>query len=170
MKKHLVDMTVSAEALTAALADITGLEGFVEPFAFTLDDDQRKRLQRLGLRNESFSRGVIELAQQNPGLVPATIELAALERDIAAREQLLPLLFRLKRLVRMLEDTTIALGVDMYEGARGLYKTMKVTAEINGLVEVITALGERFAAQGRRKQTPAEDPTPTSGGVTGQAS
>ena len=51
MKKHLVDMTVSAESLTGALADITGLEGFVEPIAFTLDDDQRKRLQRLGLRN-----------------------------------------------------------------------------------------------------------------------
>jgi hypothetical protein len=113
---------------------------------------------------------VIELARQNPGLIPATIELAALERDIAAREQLLPLLFRLQRLVRMLEDTTIALGVDMYEGARGLYKAMKITAEINGLVEVVAALGERFAAQGRRKQTPSEEPTPTSDGVTGQAS
>lgn len=145
MKKHLVDMTVSAESLTGALADITGLEGFVEPIAFTLDDDQRKRLQRLGLRNESFSRGVIELARQNPALVPAQLNLAAIERDVTARDTLLPVLFRINRIARFLEDTVIALGVDEYEGARALYKTMKITAAGSGVADDLEALGRRFA-------------------------
>lgn len=145
MKKHLVDMTVSAESLTTALADITGLETFLEPIAFALDDDQRKRLQRLGLRNETFSRGVIELARQNPSLIPATIDLEALERDITARDQLLPVLFRINRMSRLLEDTVIALGVDAYEGARGLYKTMKITAEGSGVADDLAVLGRRFS-------------------------
>lgn len=153
MKKHLIDVVFSPEDMTAVTGHLTGLLSKLEPSAFALDDDQRKRLQRLGLRNESFSRGVMELARQNPNLVPLTIDMAALERDVAAYEQLMPVLFQLQRLAKLVEDTCIALGVDVYNGSRGLYKAMKVVAEINGISEIIEELGRRFARGSRPTQS-----------------
>ncbi len=159
MKKHLVDMTIAGEDRTTMEGDVASLEAIVNTFAYLLDDDQRKRLQRYGLRNETFSRGVIDLAKQNPTLVPAHIDMAAIERDLVAREQILPLLFRVQRLVRLLEDTAIALGVDLYEAARGLYKIMQVTAEGSGVADTLAELGRRFArtTSGTASQEP---PTP----------
>ncbi|MHA3771344.1 hypothetical protein ACXR0O_07370 [Verrucomicrobiota bacterium sgz303538] len=154
MKKHLIDVVFSPEDMTAVTGHLTGLLSKLEPSAFALDDDQRKRLQRLGLRNESFSRGVMELARQNPKLVPLTIDMSALERDIVAREQLLPALYQLQRITKLVEDTCIALGVDIYNGSRGLYKAMKVVAEINGISEIVEELGRRFARNTRTTQLP----------------
>lgn len=158
MKKHLIDITLGAESLTNLSTHLTGVESEITPIAYSLDDDQRKRLHRMGLRNETFSRATLDVARQNPSLVPITIDLAAIERDLVAREQLMPTLFRLRRMTRLLEDTVIALGVDAYNGARGLYKSMKVVAEINGMDEIVADLGERFARQGQPKlEAPAEN-------------
>lgn len=136
------------------------MEDGIEPIAYTLDDDQRKRLHRMGLRNETFSRAALEVARQNPSIVPVTIDLTAIERDLTARDQLMSALFRLRRVTRLLKDTVIACGVDAYNGSRGRYKAMKVVAEINGMDEIVAELGERFAKQGTPKEkAPADNST-----------
>ena len=160
MKKHLIDITLAAEALATLFTHITGVENGVEPIAYTLDDDQRKRLLRMGLRNETFSRAALEVARQNPTLVPVTIDSTACERVLTARDQRMPALFRLRRITRLLEDTVVACGVDAYNGSRGLYNEMKIVAELDGVGEIVAELGERFARQGRAKEeAPAEGPT-----------
>lgn len=73
--------------------------------------------------------------------------MAALERDIDAREMLLPLYRDLQRTTKMIEDTLTLLGCDIYEGSRALYKTMKVIGDLYGLGEAIAELGRRFAKQ-----------------------
>jgi hypothetical protein len=165
MKKDLIDITLAAEKRTNIQTHMTALLQEID-FTVGLDDSQRKRLQRIGLANETFSRGILDVARQNPPLVPAQIDLAKLQRDLDAREQLLPVLRDLQKMAKLVEDTTILLGVDVYEAARALYKTLQVMAEANGLSEVLAELAKRFAGQGKRPKTvpPGGDATTPSGG------
>jgi hypothetical protein len=76
------------------------------------------------------------------------------ERPVAREQQLTPVLFHLKALTRQVEDTHNALGIDLYNGCRALYKAIKPIALINGVADLIARIGQRFARQGRRKATP----------------
>jgi hypothetical protein len=154
MKNYIIDATITAETITNISGGLTGIEQEIATFALTLDAAQRKHSLRIGTRNETFCREMMDLAQDRPELFPAGIDLAALERDVAARDKLTPILFRLKALTRQVEDTHIALGVDIYNGTRAMYKAVKPLALINGVAEIIARIGQRFAGQGRRKPAP----------------
>jgi hypothetical protein len=99
-------------------------------------------------------------------LVPPTIEVNALERDLTARQQLAPILVQLRNLTKLAEDTHAALGIDVYNGARALYATMKVTAKVNGIADIISRIGERFKANGQRSTEPVPSPAPTTANST----
>ena len=154
MKNHIIDATISAESLTSVNTALTDIEQEIATYAVALDEAQRKHSLRIGTRNEPFCREMLELARERPELVPAGIDSAALQRDLLARDQLTPILFRLKALTRQVEDTHVALGVDLYNGCRALYKAIKPLALINGVVEIVARIGLRFAKQGRRKVEP----------------
>jgi len=82
------------------------------------------------------------------------VDFAAIERDLTARDQITPMLLELKALVRCLEAPHTALGVNLFNGTRGMYMAMKPIAEINGVQDVIGRIGQRFAGQGKRKEAP----------------
>jgi hypothetical protein len=157
----LIDIVPTAESITSVQAHITGI--FTEfDFMQSLEDDERKRLQRLGFRNETFSLGIIEIARQNPTLIPSRINLAQIGRDVDAREALLPVLLQLQALTRMLEDTHILLGVDIYKGALALYKVLQVVGDLEGLNELIAYYGQRFK---KRNRTDGGTPPPAASGT-----
>jgi hypothetical protein len=160
MRNHLIDVTIPAEALAALAASTTTLSQTVAGFAISLDPAQRVDHARLGFRNETFARSVLDLANQKPEIVPATIDVTAVQRDLLAREQLLPVLLQLKSVTQLVEDTTIALGIDIFESARGIYMSAKVTSGISGTSTVLKEIGRRFEGIGRKKK-PATEPTPT---------
>jgi hypothetical protein len=156
MKNHLIDVVLTPETLADLTETVATLNAGVAEFALSMDRAQRKHHAKLGLRNETFSRAILDLADKKPEIVPATIDVGAVQRDLAAREQLLPLLWQLKSLTLLLENTTTALGIDIYEATRGIYKAAKVTAGISGTTAVLQEIGKRFANQGRRKQKSPE--------------
>jgi hypothetical protein len=161
MKNHLIDATITAESVTTMAASLTTLLAEITPVGIHLDASQRKHYQHLGTRNETFSREILDLAQERPELVPAGISLIALQRDIAAREALTPILFQLKAITRLVEDTHTALGMDLYNGSRALYKAIKPIALINGVADIIARIGQRFA----RRSKPVSSTTTTNGTV-----
>ena len=158
MKNDITDITLSAESMLAVRAAITNLNAEFSVFTVTLDEAQRKHSQHLGQRNETFSRDIIDLAKERPELIPASLSITGIERDIAAREQLTPLLLQLESLTQRLMDTHSALGIDIYNAARAVYAYLKVGAEVNGISEALTRIGARFGGQGRRQ--PAGEPVP----------
>jgi hypothetical protein len=99
----------------------------------------------MGLRNETFTRGILDAAGQNPTLIPSSLDLDALERDLTAREQLLPLQQRVQRLHDRLHHTNLLLGADLYSGARVIYKTLKAFGYAAGLGSLLEELGRRFS-------------------------
>jgi hypothetical protein len=161
MKNHLIDATITAESVTTMAASLTTLLAELTPVGILLDDAQRKHYQHMGTRNETFSRDMLSLATERPELVPAGISLTALQRDLIARDQLTPILFQLKAITRLVEDTHTALGMDLYNGGRAMYKAVKPIALINGVADIIARIGLRFARPSKAATTP-----PPEGGTT----
>lgn len=164
MKNHIIDATITAESITTMTTAVTTLSTEVSEFGIHLDDAQRKHSQKMGTRNETFAREMLDFAAQYPSMIPASIGVADLQRDLVAREQITPILFQVEALARTLRDTHAALGIDLYNGTRAMYKTVKPLAAINGLQDVIGRIGLRFAAQGKRKTEPAPETTPPTQG------
>ncbi len=163
MKNHIIDATIAPESLTSMTTAVTTLSTEIDTFGINLDDTQRKHSQKMGTRNETFAREMVEFARQYPHLKPAGIDFAAIERDLVARDQITPVLFQLKALTRTLEDTHLALGVDLFNGTRGMYMAVKPIAAINGVQDIIDRIGLRFAGQGRRPAAPAPGSMDSSG-------
>ena len=160
MKNHIIDATIGAESITAMTGAVTTLNTEVAEFSVNLDDAERKHSQKMGTRNETFAREMLDFAQQYPNLIPAIIDVAELQRDLVAREQITPILFQVEALARTLRDTHTALGIDLYNGTRAMYKTVKPIAAIHGVQDVINRIGLRFAEQGKRKTAPTPETTP----------
>ena len=158
MKKHLIDITPAPEDLTSANAHFTGIRSDLATTLHSLEDSDRKHTQKIGRRNETWCLEVMEIARQYPQVVPPGIDMAALERDLSARTAILPLLVASRQLNRMLEDTFLMLGADLFNGCRGLYKSMQILADLHGLQEIVASLGEHFAKSPRQPKPP-EEPT-----------
>jgi hypothetical protein len=158
MKKHLIDITPAAESIASATAHFTGLRADLATILHSLEESQRKHCQKIGRRNETWCMEVMEVARQHPEVVPASISMEAIERDITAREMVLPLLLSSRQLTQMLEDTFTMLGVDLFNGTRGLYKSMQIVADLHGLEAIVASLAEHFARPSRAKGGSAEAP------------
>ena len=109
----------------------------------------------MGTRNETFAREMLEFARQYPHPGPyrnrhrrhrAGSDSPGIRSHQCSSNS--------RHSSRAIEDTHLALGIDLYNGTRGLYKAVKPIAEINGVQDVISRIGLRFAAQGRRKADP----------------
>ena len=161
MKKHLIDITPSAESITSATAHFAGIRADLAGILHSLEESQRKHTRKLGRRNESWCMEVMEVARQHPDVVPSGISMAAIERDITAREVVLPLLVSSRQITRMLEDTYTMLGADLFNGTRGLYKSMKIMADLHGLEAIVASLGEHFARASRATEPAPATPTTT---------
>jgi hypothetical protein len=164
MKPHLVDFTFTAEDLIAAAAGQAEAHERLAPGLKVLQDSNRRRVQHLGTRNETFAMAAIEIARQHPQVVPPGIDMAALERDIVARQQLIPFLVRSRQYTRMLEDTIAMHGVDLFNGGRGIYKTLQIVGDLFGLADSVAQLGEHFARGSREEGDPTAGVTTTEPG------
>lgn len=158
MKKHLIDITPAAEDITSALAHFAGLRADLASTLKSMEQSERKHTQKLGRRNETWCMEVMEIARQHPEVVPSSINLAALDRDLTGRQIILPLLINSRQLTQMLEDTFLMLGADLFNGTRGIYKSLQIVASLHGLEDIVASLGEHFAKSPR---TPTEPPPAT---------
>ena len=109
-------------------------------------------------RPEPFARQTLRVLEQNPQIVPPSLDLPAATADLAAYDRLRPLLERLQRLTTRLDDTVTALGSDTMDVALEGYAQIKLSGAAQGLEELRRELSGRFAKTRRKTGTPAAEP------------
>ena len=152
MLARRIDAALTAETLTAVNAAYTTIETELD-FLVSLEPAEARKMAKMGLRNETFTRATLEAAAQNPTVVPQAVDQAALERDKVLREQLLALQQRTQRLHDRLYHTNALFGAQMYSGALAIYKALKAFGRAMGLGMLLDELSRRF------KQGPKTAPT-----------
>ena len=107
MSQNLIALTVTdaqADAVRKALDQIeAALPGLI-----SLEPADRKGLMIMGPRSEPFARQTLRVLEQNPKIVPPSMDVAAARADLAAHDKLQPLLERLQRLTSRVDDTVTA--------------------------------------------------------------
>ena len=104
-----------------------------------------------------FVERTLEGAHIAPELLPRSIVVANIERQLALYRALSPVVARMTSLAEQIEDTHSQVGSEVYTQALEMYRHFKAAGRTEGLDELIDNMGKRFNGQGRKKKTPPKD-------------
>jgi len=154
VSQNLITLTVTDEQLQSVRTALAQIEAAL-PGLISMESGERRGLMLMGPKSEAFARQTLRVLEQNPKIVPPSLDLAAAQGDLAAFERLQPLLERVQRLAAQLDDTVAALGSDVMDTALEGYAHIKLSGGAHGLDDLRRELGGRFAKR-RRAPTAAE--------------
>ena len=154
MSQNLVSLVYTETQLATAMAGIVQTEAAL-PGLVSLEPGEAKALTFMGAKTETFGRGTVRVLTQNPQIVPPSLDLVGAQADLAALDQLVPVLEAVARLHSRLEDTVAALGSDVMDVALDGYNQLKISGAAHGLEDLRRELGARW-----RSRRPAVVPTP----------
>jgi hypothetical protein len=152
LNSNRINLVFTAEQTTAINAAVSDLEAtLVSMEAAT--PKERRDLVKLGPRSREFAELALTVARDHTSLLPAGLDLPALERDAAAYVHLQAVRVRLEALLTRVSDTCMFAGSDWMNGAHTVYRALRAHGEGSGLDQVIQDLGRRF-----KKTSPVPDP------------
>jgi hypothetical protein len=151
MSQNLVSLDITDAQVVAALDALTALEGALTGL-ISLDNEERRRLPKMGQKSEFICRQTLSVLAQNPQIIPPSLGLADAQADLRALDQLRPVLDRLQRLAERGADTEIALGSDAMDVAREGYGLLQVSGRHQGLDAARKELSTRWAKTRRNPQ------------------
>lgn len=143
MNENRVSGTLSSEDVAAMQAAVGTIKQKL-PFLKGLDPEVRRSLPRMGDKSRAFVRKCLEVANQNPGMLPRAFDLDEFRRDVALDEAMLPVGQMIQQLAEMLEDTQTAVRSDAYLAALAVYSSAKMAGKGQGLDGALDELGRRF--------------------------
>ncbi|MDZ4056039.1 MAG: hypothetical protein U1D69_03590 [Polynucleobacter sp.] len=150
---------VSLDTLHADLPEIDAALAVLEQKFSTfisLSADERQALHKMGDVTEPFCRQTISLLAQNPAVVPPSLDVEEAQRDLADIDALRPRIARLTKLLRLADDTEIALGSDVQVAASAGHKFLTLAGKGQGLETLLKNIPAR--RQKRRSSKPVETP------------
>lgn len=153
MAQNIVSLQLNPEQLAQAEQAIATLEQALSALV-SLAPAERRRLTKMGQKSEVFCRQALKVLEQNPQVVPPSLDLAGAQADLAALDQLGPLLDRLQRLAERGSDTEMALGADVMDAALEGYSLLKVSGRQQGLDGLRRELSTRWARGPRTQPAP----------------
>lgn len=155
MSQNLLSLTLTDEQLRAVDDALTALEASLSSL-ISLTPEQRKALNRMGPKSENFCRQTLTVLEQNPQVLPPSVDLREAKADLAALEKLRPRLARLQRLAERADDTQDALGSDIMSFSLEGYALLRVAGKNQGLDGLRRELSARFAKSPRAERIPSD--------------
>ena len=158
MANNLVDATFPAEDQDWVLQTLKAVNERL-PFLIGLTPEQRQCLAKMGDKTVAFVEKALRAADLNPTLIPASVDVAGLRKDVELVRGLMPVLDVLTQLRERVDDTVTESGSEAFAVALEVYQHLKASGKNTGLDESLKDMGQRFA---RRPRTPKPtEPTPT---------
>ncbi len=157
MATHL-DVT-QWDAVDAMLA---GLEHALPPALVALSAVERQRLVKMGESSEPFCRRALDVMRDSMALLPRSLDVDEMARDLASHDAVGTRRVRIARLMERMADTDIALGSDVMIAALDGYAALKRSGHGEGLHGVRRDLRRRFEGQGTQRREPAAAVQPAS--------
>jgi hypothetical protein len=120
------------------------------PFMTELTRKTKKSLPKMGDKSRAFVHKAMEVAMQHPEVLPRSLDLAEMQRDIDLFEAVYAIAMELNQLHADLEDTLTAVGSDAYSAALQVYRHLKAHGEGSGLDALVDDMGRRFGRKTRK--------------------
>ncbi|MBV8857437.1 MAG: hypothetical protein JOZ02_10940 [Acidobacteria bacterium] len=159
MPDKQISATLS-EADRQAVLDAINIIRAKLPFLIDLTPAERKSLPKMGSKGRGFVDKALEVAEQNPDIVPRSFDVEEMRRDVKLFEALLPLVTAFAQLNELLNDTYTAVGSEAFVAALRVYQFVRAAGKGSALDGAIESLGQRFTRKPRTRpgnKTPDSD-------------
>lgn len=126
------------------------------PFLTDLTPEDRRALPKMGDRGRVFVSQALELATQNPNILPGGFNTAEMRKDVELLAALDPILAALMQLGELVEDTYMAVSSEAYTSGLLIYQFARAAGRGAALDDALDGLAQRFA-----RKTAKTTPKPT---------
>ena len=144
----------SAEDQAAVKAAIASLKQKL-PFLINLDSADRQSIPKTGGRVQPFIKEALDVAVQNPTVLPVAFDVNDMIRDMQLLTYLTSIQLTLRQLMRQLDDTVIQVGGQAYAAARTVYSSASSQFAGPELEVAANQLGRHFGRKPRVAKTAA---------------
>lgn len=123
-------------------------------FLVQLTPSEKRKHLRLGARTHAFITTSLELARQNPDILPPYFNQAEFEKDVQDFQFLGDILIQIKKLQQAIHDTVTALENESVNTALDFYKHCQTAANQNvlGAQEAARLLSPMMPKKGKGKR------------------
>lgn len=148
MSDNRLNATLSPEQRAAVEQALQTLRDNLS-FLQDLSPTERQDLFKMGARSEAFVRAALDVARQNPDILPRSFDVDAFADDVALYDALRDVHLSLQQLFEHVDDTRMLAGAEAMAAARLVYHYAKGAPAGAALDGAAAAMSERFAR--RRK-------------------
>lgn len=127
--QNLFPAAIPEAALKKALDFFKQGAAELKPYLQSLTSDERSTMLKMGPKTVNFVQEAYDYASNNPGFVPAFIDLQEFAQDSAALAGLAPIHQLLAGLALDTDSTMMLAGSDAYAAALVLYNNIKFLAK-----------------------------------------
>jgi len=152
MANDLISCSLTEDQVKAIKTKFMELNALLN-FTITLTPDERSVLPIMGDKTVAFVEKSLEMAKNNPQLLPPYLDLPEMQKDLEAAQLLNPLVTELEIILSKLKDTARLSGSEAYSAALVFYNTVKAAQRTNvsGAETIYTELKERFPGRPKNK-------------------
>ena len=148
MPDNHISATLSQADRVAVLEALNTIRAKL-PFLIDLSTEERKALPKMGDTGRGFVMQALQVAEQNPDILPRSFDVAEMRKDVELLDALLPIVTASAQLNELLDDTYTAVGSEAYASALLVYQFVRAAGKGAALDGALDALGQRFARKSR---------------------
>jgi hypothetical protein len=152
MPNNRITATLSTADTTAVMDAINTIRTKL-PFLLDLSKEERHALPKMGDKSRAFVQRALEIATQNPNILPRSFDIEEMRRDVELANALQPVMVALSQLQELVDDTSLQVGSEAYTAALMVYQYARAAGQGAALDGLLDDLGQRFA----RKSRPAPE-------------
>lgn len=119
------------------------------PFLIDLTPEERRALPRFGDKSRGFVEQALQVAEQNPDILPRSFDVEEMRKDVELYSALSTVHAALAQLFELVDDTLTAAGAEAYAAALLVYQYTRAAGKGAALDAALEGLGQHFARKSR---------------------
>jgi hypothetical protein len=152
MVDNRISASLNSADIDAILAAINTIKQKL-PFLITLSPEEKRVLPKPGDRSRVFIGKALEVANQNPDILPRLFSVEEMRKDVELGQAMQPIELALTQLSEQVNNTVTVINSEAYAAALAVYSMAKVSGKSASLHDTLDELGRVFA-----RKVPAHTP------------
>jgi hypothetical protein len=128
-QQNQIAVAIPAAELQNINTLITQLKTALAPYSIALSAEDRRNIPKMGDKTVAFVDKVKDYAQSHPQLVPTFMNVPDLNVDIAAVQQLNPLVNAIEQILAGVDNSRLLSGSEAYAASTIFYQSVKQAAK-----------------------------------------
>ena len=149
MSNPNISAALAAVQKTTIKTNLSAIAGILN-FVVNLTPKQRKTLFKMGPKSVSYVQLALQIARNNPQIVPPGFSVAEFEKDVTLSADLVDINSVVQPLAESINDTLLSVGTEAMKQANQIYGLVKLAAKSDSNMDAMRKqLAERYKGQGK---------------------